>query len=148
MRMRYHASLVRPLNFVLLNACLQTLVCCCSPAALPANNMSGGWGKICTRISISTRSSMCTSPRPVREGRGKGRRRFAPRGVWRSGGRAEEAEPVVLLAEGGQRPPIPQPQLGKAAPRPRRKDEFHLAEVRVSTCCRRSTNDIYYVHCT
>ena len=64
----------------------------------------------------------------AREGRGKGKRRFAPQGVWRSSGHAEDLEPVVWLAEGVQRPPIPQPQQGTAG-RPKRKDEFHLAEV-------------------
>ena len=39
-----------------------------------------------------------------------------------------DLEPVVWLAEGVQRPPIPQPQQGTAG-RPKRKDEFHLAEV-------------------
>jgi intron-binding protein aquarius len=66
------------------------------------------------------------------EGRGKGKRRFAPQGVWRSSGHGQDAEPVVWLAEGPQRPPIPRPQRqepagsGRAG---RRKDEFHLAEL-------------------
>ena len=69
----------------------------------------------------------------AREGRGKGKRRFAPQGVWRSsGGSGQDVEPMVWLGEGLQRPPIPQPE--KVAPEAkRRKDEYHLAEVCICT---------------
>ena len=74
------------------------------------------------------RSKQC--PFPVgRESRGKGKRRFAPQGVWRSGGHMSDAEPVVLLPGTVQRPTIPQPLHEAAGSKARRKDEFHLAEV-------------------
>ena len=84
--------------------------------------------------TVATPHVLCDSL-PGREGRGKGKRRFAPQGVWRSSSHTEDVEPVVWLAEGVQRPPIPQPQQ-QTAGRPRRKDEYHLAEVNISQICR------------
>ena len=88
-------------------------------------------------VSIYISLSLHSLPHSVaREGRGKGKRRFAPQGVWRSGSHAQEVEPVVWLAEGGQRPPIPRPQQGPSGTRhSRRKDEYHLAEVLYGSTC-------------
>lgn len=62
---------------------------------------------------------------------GKGKRRFAPQGVWRSGGGGPDVEPVVWLPRVHQKAPIPLPQEG-AEPqlqKPQQKDEYYLAEV-------------------
>lgn len=87
--------------------------------------LHGGWGKECTIFSV--KDFYFWSFAVAREGRGKGKRRFAPKGVWRSSSHAEDVEPMVMLPGGMQRPPIPQPQ--EEVGRPKRKDEYHLAEV-------------------
>ena len=71
----------------------------------------------------------CTS------GRGKGKRRFAPQGVWRSGGTGPDVEPVVWLPGAPKsfpRPPLPSPSMDTGSgKKPRKKDEFYLAEVQL-----------------
>lgn len=91
--------------------------------------LHGGWGKNARYLASKI---YFWSFAVAREGRGKGKRRFAPKGVWRSSGHVEDVEPMVMLPEGMERPPIPQPQemLG----RPKRKDEYHLAEVFQTDC--------------
>ena len=68
---------------------------------------------------------------PGRGGAGKGKRRFAPQGVWRSGGVGADVDPVVWLPRPGpaHRVPLPPPQHGPQPKKPRQKDEFYLAEV-------------------
>ena len=90
-------------------------------------------------VDISSRDTHAAAGR---ESRGKGKRKFAARGSWRSGGPGESGgEPLVLL----QRPagaPIPAPE-SKQQPaaeqgRPwRRRDEYKIAEVCVCVraCC-------------
>lgn len=95
--------------------------------------LRGGWGK--NARYLKRQRFYFWSFAVAREGRGKGKRRFAPKGVWRSSSHAEDVEPMVMLPEGVQRPPIPQPQE-KMLGRPKRKDEYHLAEVFQTDCWR------------
>lgn len=68
-----------------------------------------------------------------RGGRGKGKRRFAPQGVWRSqsytGG--TDAEPLVWLPRPSQEVPLPLPRASPQVPAHRRRtrNEYYLAEV-------------------
>lgn len=68
-------------------------------------------------------------------GRGKGKRRFAPQGVWRSSGTGPDVEPMVWLPgtpKSFPRPPLPSPSMdAPSEKKSRKKDEYYLAEVRL-----------------
>ncbi|KAL5463485.1 hypothetical protein EMCRGX_G032381 [Ephydatia muelleri] len=66
---------------------------------------------------------------------GKGKRRFAPQGAWRSSSSGEDADPVVWLPpdQHGERPHIPTAEAGAsilaAAKKPKHKNQLYLAEL-------------------
>ena len=83
----------------------------------------------------------------IGRGRGRGKRRFAPQGVWRSGGTGPDVDPVVWLPgtpKSFPRPPLPLPtQEVSSEGKPRKKDEFYLAEVHLMRGNLRERFDVF-----
>ena len=116
-------------------SCVYSLDSCSCPADL----LIEAFGQVCNTDNFACyfwvgRSEVVMSVCII--GRGRGKRRFAPQGVWRSGGAGPDVEPVVWLPGAPKsfpRPPLPPPtQEVSSGGKPRKKDEYHLVEVRLA----------------